>query len=256
MKPKPPFNKPCWKDFTLMMITQPGVSLPDSATLQFDKAPAFKNLLVVKQQGYWKNEYSWVGNYKLTQETYKKEHFPFWNFTRIAKNYWNSNWSLFKSKMLKVPSVKLPSGKIELPLIVRKGSPTTWNPPFIDDSDRGGTRYRLGRCEGDCDSDSQCISGLKCFQRNGYEKIPGCSGSGKSGWDYCYNPGKGDCEEDGLTFLNGSPFDNLTGVTTSKTDADNQGIFLKCGNNKFISQKSFKATNFPYWYFIRVASVN
>ena len=256
VKPKPPFNKPCWRDFTLMMITQPGVSLPDSATLQFDKAPAFKNLLVVKQQGYWKNEYNWSGNYKLTQETYKKEHFPFWNFTQIAKNYWNNNWSLFKSKILKVPSVKLPSGKIELPLTVRKGSPTTWNPPFIDDSDRGGTRYRLGRCEGDCDSDSQCISGLKCFQRNGYEKIPGCSGSGTRGWDYCYNPGKGDCEADGLTFYNGSPFDNLTGVTTSKTDADNQGIFLKCGINKFISQKAFKATNFPYWYFIRVASVN
>ena len=40
-------------------------------------------------------------------------------------------------------------------------------------------------CEGDCDKDSDCDAGLKCFQRDGKEAVPGCSGSGKKGWDYC-----------------------------------------------------------------------
>jgi hypothetical protein len=49
---------------------------------------------------------------------------------------------------------------------------------------------------GDCDGDSQCEGKLKCFQRNGDEKVPGCKGStdGKTtGKDFCYDP---DDEED------------------------------------------------------------
>jgi len=45
----------------------------------------------------------------------------------------------------------------------------------------------LGMCEGDCDYDSDCPN-LLCFQRNAYEGIPGCTGSGTSGYDYCYDP--------------------------------------------------------------------
>ena len=54
----------------------------------------------------------------------------------------------------------------------------------LDSSRNGGTGY--GLCEGDCDYDSDCDAGLRCFQRDGYESVPGCSGSGKEGWDYCY----------------------------------------------------------------------
>ena len=46
----------------------------------------------------------------------------------------------------------------------------------------------LKACIGECDKNSHCASGLKCFQRNGYTAIPGCSGRGKKNWDYCYNP--------------------------------------------------------------------
>ena len=52
----------------------------------------------------------------------------------------------------------------------------------------GDPKVKLGECEGDCDSDNNCKSGLKCFQRNGSELVPGCKygGSGdKGGWDYC-----------------------------------------------------------------------
>ena len=48
----------------------------------------------------------------------------------------------------------------------------------------------LNACVGECDNDEQCAEGLKCFQRpsGSYMKIPGCSGKGWGGWDYCYKP--------------------------------------------------------------------
>ena len=53
-----------------------------------------------------------------------------------------------------------------------------------------------GLCHGDCDSDSDCRPGLKCFQRHAKCTIVGgcvvgCSTGGtgdKSGFDYCYKP--------------------------------------------------------------------
>lgn len=32
---------------------------------------------------------------------------------------------------------------------------------------------KCGLCQGDCDSDSQCAPGLKCYQRDEYEHVPG-----------------------------------------------------------------------------------
>ena len=46
-------------------------------------------------------------------------------------------------------------------------------------------QLKLGECEGDCDRDSDCKYGLKCFQRNGYTSVPGCKGRGRKDWDYC-----------------------------------------------------------------------
>ena len=36
-------------------------------------------------------------------------------------------------------------------------------------------------CEGDCDSDAECASGLVCIQRTGFEFVRGCGSGGKSG---------------------------------------------------------------------------
>ena len=52
-------------------------------------------------------------------------------------------------------------------------------------ADAHNKRRPLQLCEGDCDSDSQCASGLKCFQRSGFTRVPGCSGNGKNHYDYC-----------------------------------------------------------------------
>ena len=52
----------------------------------------------------------------------------------------------------------------------------------------------LKACTGECDSDAQCVYGLKCFQRSHGESIPGCFGKGGGpNWDYCYNPSRKRC---------------------------------------------------------------
>ncbi len=40
-------------------------------------------------------------------------------------------------------------------------------------------------CEGDCDDDSECAPGLKCFQRDALEAIPGFRGTETYCMDYC-----------------------------------------------------------------------
>merc|ERR1719247_2437923 len=52
-----------------------------------------------------------------------------------------------------------------------------------------GSAKNLQACTGECDADSQCAAGLKCFQRSNSETIPGCTGAGSGkDWDYCYDP--------------------------------------------------------------------
>jgi hypothetical protein len=51
-----------------------------------------------------------------------------------------------------------------------------------------GSAKNLAACTGECDDDNQCAAGLKCFQRDNGQKIPGCKGDGAGiDWDYCYN---------------------------------------------------------------------
>jgi hypothetical protein len=48
--------------------------------------------------------------------------------------------------------------------------------------------YKLGECEGDCDTDEDCMGGMYCYQRNSqYEPIPGCLGGefDRTLTDYC-----------------------------------------------------------------------
>jgi len=45
--------------------------------------------------------------------------------------------------------------------------------------------FPLGACQGSCFYDTDCMEGLRCFQRDGYEEVPGCSGQGKNSANYC-----------------------------------------------------------------------
>ena len=60
-------------------------------------------------------------------------------------------------------------------------------PIELSGGNNGGTE--LEACTGECDRDSDCVAGLKCFQRSNGEPIPGCTGAGSgASWDYCYDP--------------------------------------------------------------------
>ena len=48
--------------------------------------------------------------------------------------------------------------------------------------------FPLKRCQGDCDHNNDCDGDLICFERDSYEAVPGCSGKGISGTDYCVSP--------------------------------------------------------------------
>lgn len=48
--------------------------------------------------------------------------------------------------------------------------------------------YPLGPCEGYCASDSDCAGTLQCYFRDRYEDVPGCTGIGARGTNYCYDP--------------------------------------------------------------------
>jgi hypothetical protein len=61
-----------------------------------------------------------------------------------------------------------------------------------------------GLCKGDCDSNSGCEAGLKCFQRDGHEAVPNCIGEGGAydvgAKDICYSLTGSTCEDSTLRF--------------------------------------------------------
>lgn len=122
------------------------------------------------------------------------------------------------------------------------------------DANPSGT---LGECEGDCDSNSDCGSGLICFKRegdgqngngeedNGYQedtrsvRIPGCYGSLNYDWDYCVRDGASRCLECGTWSDNSVTvhhfYTDAIGQTSCKTcpsgyvgDDRNQRMSTKC----------------------------
>lgn len=48
-------------------------------------------------------------------------------------------------------------------------------------------RFGIQECHGSCKKDFDCAPGLQCLHRDGNEEIPGCTGTGKTGSNICYN---------------------------------------------------------------------
>jgi hypothetical protein len=96
----------------------------------------------------------------------------------------------------------------------------------------------LGKCVGDCDHNGHCRGGLLCMQRYADEKVPGCAGSGKRAYDFCYDPmdkAKEDMARDYTTLQNfgWTPAGNTLGKCVG--DCDNNGHCkggLKCWDRK------------------------
>merc|ERR1711935_1239578 len=92
-------------------------------------------------------------------------------------------------------------------------------PPELTTGANGGNGCGAGKCDvcqGDCDSDADCKSGLTCFQRDRFTPVPGCSGYGAASFDYCVAPpelttganggngcGAGKCDQPGLVARGG-----------------------------------------------------
>lgn len=67
-----------------------------------------------------------------------------------------------------------------------------WSAHQFQNTKAKGGRGRIGKiglCQGDCDGDSQCRTGLKCYQSstNG-DTLTGCAGKTVGAHDYCYDP--------------------------------------------------------------------
>jgi hypothetical protein len=68
-------------------------------------------------------------------------------------------------------------------------------PAFADErkqlkGENSASASNLQTCTDECETGSQCAEGLKCFQRDNGEQIPGCADGDGGGfdWDYCYDP--------------------------------------------------------------------
>ena len=117
-------------------------------------------------------------------------------------------------------------------------------------------RFTLKAGEGDCDGGrNPCAPGLKC----GHNKtnLPGVRNTGVMGRgrDFCYDPNGGGLSGS-IMFVNGSSFDSIIGSSTSMSNARRQGLFYSSGGVRYLDKNIYLHENFPYWQFLRTASIN
>ena len=98
----------------------------------------------------------------------------------------------------------------------------------------------LGECEGDCDVDSECGSGLYCYHTDGLSNrtVPGCSGTAATNVDYCidstYHP---------------SMFLGTTGMTWSEANTYCTGLgrhLLSIHNNATMQEAATLCASFDH----------
>jgi len=81
-----------------------------------------------------------------------------------------------------------------------------------------GTGSIMSKCEGDCDSDTDCQGTMECFQNDGYDVPPGCTGTVVNAYDYCYDPS--DTSMAGLTQLVDLGWTPTTSLDECEGDCD------------------------------------
>ena len=75
----------------------------------------------------------------------------------------------------------------------------------------------------------------------------------KAGRDFCYDPMDYELERGNvLKFVSGSNMEYL-GQSTNIERANDEGKFLKRGNNLYLSKEAYHTENFPYWLFLDAA---
>ena len=110
--------------------------------------------------------------------------------------YVHAPFSAYAQTLSPAPAPDAPAPAPELEYVGNNGNPAA--------------NFPLQACQGDCDNNAECADGLVCFQRSATEEVPGCSGAGRSGWDYCFE------RPEFMVYLLGSnpkelPLDECTG---------------------------------------------
>eukprot|EP01047_Picozoa_sp_COSAG01_P040076 COSAG01_NODE_3349_length_6224_cov_19.144653_1_plen_1296_part_00 len=112
----------------------------------------------------------------------------------------STGWTCFVGTCAAQPCALSPQqqlniqGKTMITMKIFQNQKTMNNSPTtLVNLGRSGCRSnkKCGMCQGDCDADTDCKTGLKCFQRNGRTVVHGCTpgGSGDTtSYDYCFSP--------------------------------------------------------------------
>lgn len=116
-------------------------------------------------------------------------------------------------------------------------------------------RSKLAEGEGDCDRDSDCQSGLRCYQRGSSDSlVPGIRrgyggghphpvGGENATHDYCYKPGKGNRQ----AFYMSDPWYNAVNCEISELILDTN---TTCPTYKFLTAPKPKPTQPNAFYFV------
>eukprot|EP00980_Cylindrotheca_fusiformis_P028688 scaffold22637_cov133-Cylindrotheca_fusiformis.AAC.1 len=86
----------------------------------------------------------------------------------------------------------------------------------------------LGRCEGDCDKDEDCGSGLECYPRlEPFQPVPGCSGGGQDSslFDYCIEKGQQFPLVNPVGLNPSTPLERCEGDCDSDSDCASSDLF-------------------------------
>jgi len=110
--------------------------------------------------------------------------------TTLVRMYNNETWVSKGDSLSGGREVELvASGEVMIKLVSDLAQVFSYGVPlrYIGDCYPG----QCGICMGDCDYDSDCPDGLKCFKRDDYQFVPGCTRGGihdDEGADYCFEP--------------------------------------------------------------------
>jgi len=129
--------------------------------------------------------------------------------------------------------------------------------PYIKDygSTPSSSRFPLKRCEGDCDTNSQCASGLYCFQRSAGVAVPGCFGGETAGSDsdFCtsvFAKCQGSCNSDldcdwGLKCYKRSGTESVPGCSAATDLSKNYCYVPPIGQLVRAGDNGYPASAFP-----------
>jgi len=124
------------------------------------------------------------------------------------------------------PTREPTSGSTSAPTGTPSTSPAAGLPPLVTVLFNDG---ELEACQGDCQSDSDCATGLMCYQRAANETVPGCSGLGEEKQDYCC-----DLPPNYLVYIQKNPPINTT-YDACQGDCDNDD---ECTGDLVCEQRS------------------